>query len=113
MCYLSRLTDSSQPEPGSRAKDIVSVNANSGPYRRLLTECKDIDTLPTSEAEEKINFSSLNRKRPGTFYGAKRRPEKFKMTARDVPREDISSEDDAPAEPPPLNFVTAKQKWVG
>jgi hypothetical protein len=113
MCYLCCLTDSSQPEPGLRAKDIASVNANSGPYRRLLTECKDIDTLPTSEAEEKINFSGLNRKRPGSFYGAKRRPEKFKMTARDVPREDISSEDDAPAEPPTLNFVTAKQKWVG
>jgi hypothetical protein len=63
-----------------------------------------------------MNPYSLNRKRPSNPYGAKRKPEKFKKSFREVSkevtREEISTDDDSPNEPPPVSFVTAKQKLV-
>lgn len=98
------------PEPAPKANSIAATFATAGPYRRLATEIKDNDRLPSPELEERINPYSLNRKRLNNPYGANRKPEKFKKAFREVSREEISTDDDSPDEPPPVSFVTAKEK---
>ncbi|KAG0590882.1 hypothetical protein KC19_1G132600 [Ceratodon purpureus] len=98
------------PEPAPKANSTAATFPTAGPYRRLAAEIKGNDRLPSPEPEERINPYSLNRKRPNNPYGAKRKPEKFKKTFREGNRDDISTDDDSPDEPPPLSFVTAKEK---
>lgn len=97
-----------------KAKYSAATLPSAGSYRRRATENRDNDRLPSPESEAKINPYSLNRKRPNNPYGAKRKPEKFKKASREVPkevaREEMSSDDDSPSEPPSVSFVTAKQK---
>lgn len=99
-----------------KAKYSAATLPSAGSYRRRATENRDNDRLPSPESEAKINPYSLNRKRPNNPYGAKRKPEKFKKASREVPkevaREEMSSDDDSPSEPPSVSFVTAKQKLV-
>lgn len=104
------------PEPAPKANYTGASFPTAGPYRRLTTEIKDNDRSSSPEPEERINPYSLNRKRPSNPYGANRKPEKFKKSFREVSkevsREEISTDDDSPNEPPPVSFVTAKQKLV-
>jgi hypothetical protein len=106
------VADISLPEPAPKASSIAATFATAGPYRRLATEIKDNDRLPSPEPEERINPYSLNRKRLNNPNGANRKPEKFKKAFREVSREEMSTDDDSPDEPPPVSFVTAKEKLV-
>lgn len=115
-CSTVRFADVSLPEPAPKANYTAATFPAAGQYRRLATEFKDTERASSPEPEEKINPYSLNRKRPNNPYGAKRKPEKFKKSFREVSkevsREGLSSDDDSPNEPPPVSFVTAKQKLV-
>lgn len=115
-CSTIYVADVSIREPAPKANYTAANFPAAAQYRRLATEFKDTDRAFSPEPEEKINPYSLNRKRPNNPYGAKRKPEKFKKSFREVSkevsREEFSSDDDSPNEPPPVSFVTAKQKLV-